>query len=73
MRKVHLRFRELAIRQGKVRIALRRFFEQFHFFVQVFFIALPIAPGVQFLGLCIVGIRHQVGGRTFRDRGFFRR
>ena len=69
---VQLRFRENAIGQSKIRIALHRLFEQFHFLVRTFFPALPIAPDIDFLGLRIVGIGHQIGGRPFRDRGFFR-
>ena len=68
----HLRFRQLAICQGEVRVALNSFFEQFHFLVRDFF-ALPIRHEIQFLGLCIVGVGNQIGGRSFRNHRFFRR
>ena len=58
VKEVDLRFRESAIGQSKVRIALHRLFEQFDFLVQTFFRALPIAPEVDLLGLCIVSIGH---------------
>ena len=44
--KVGLRFRELAIGEGKVRIALRSLFEQFRFSVQAFIRALPIVLSI---------------------------
>ena len=70
---VELRFRESAIRQGEVRVALRSLFEQFDLPVQAFVRALSLGLIVNGLGLCIEGIGHWIGSRSFRDCGFFRR